>query len=70
MPCDQARSRGAHGALGAAELWEQVAHVDPVGANTTVSEYNHREAGRHGQKRAAGKWLYDRIRTLPAKWGK
>ena len=32
------------------ELWEQVAHVDPVVANPTASEYSRREAERHRQK--------------------
>ena len=42
------------------ELWEQVAHVDPIVANPTASEYSRREAGRHRQKRAHGKHYYDR----------
>ena len=41
------------------DLWEQVAHVDPVGANPTVSEYTRREARRHSQRRADGKRIYD-----------
>ena len=41
------------------ELWEQVAHVDPVVANPTVSEYTRREARRHNRKRADGKRLFD-----------
>ncbi len=41
------------------ELWEQVADVDPVGANPTVSEYTQREARRHTQKRANGKRVFD-----------
>ena len=41
------------------ELWEQVAHVDPVVANPTVSEFSRREAGRQRQKRADGKRIYD-----------
>ena len=42
------------------ELWEQVAHVDPVVANPTASEYSRREAGRLSQKRVDGKRYYDR----------
>ena len=42
------------------DLWGQVAHVDPVVANPTASEYSRREAGRHRQKRVDGKRYYDR----------
>ncbi len=42
------------------DLWEQVAHVDPIVANPTASEYSRREAGRHRQKRVDGKRYYDR----------
>ncbi|KZR93731.1 hypothetical protein MITS9509_00326 [Synechococcus sp. MIT S9509] len=42
------------------ELWEQVAHVEPVVANPTASEYSSREAGRHRRKRVDGKRYYDR----------
>jgi len=41
------------------ELWEQVAHVDPVVANPTVSEFTRREARRLNQKRADGKRMFD-----------
>ena len=41
------------------ELWEQVAHVDPVVANPTVSEFTRREARRLNQKRADGKRVFD-----------
>jgi hypothetical protein len=42
------------------ELWEQVAHVDPVLFNPTVSEYTRREADRHRhQRRPDGKRLFD-----------
>ena len=41
------------------DLWEQVAPVDPVGANPTVSQYTLREARRHSPKRADGKRVYD-----------
>jgi hypothetical protein len=33
------------------ELWQQVAHVDPLHANPSVSEYSRREAGRKGARR-------------------
>ena len=41
------------------ELWEQVAHVDPMVANPSVSQYTRREAQRHRQKRADGRRFYD-----------
>jgi hypothetical protein len=41
------------------ELWEHVAHVDPVQANPTVSQYSRREARRHSQKRVDGKRVLD-----------
>ncbi len=41
------------------DLWEQVAHVDPVVSNPTVSDFTRREARRHRQKRADGKRLFD-----------
>jgi hypothetical protein len=41
------------------ELWEQVAHVDPIAANPTVSQYTRREARRHRQKRVDGKRFHD-----------
>ena len=41
------------------ELWQQVAHVDPIVANPTASEYSRREAGRHRHKRVDGKRYYD-----------
>ncbi len=41
------------------ELWEQVAHVDPVVANPTVSEFTRRSARRASIKRADGKRFYD-----------
>ena len=40
-------------------LWEQVAHVDPVAANPTVSQFTRREARRHNQKRLNNKRFYD-----------
>ncbi len=41
-------------------LWQQVAHVDPLVANPTVSEYTRREARRHSRKRSDGKVIFDR----------
>ncbi len=41
------------------ELWEQVAHVDPVVANPTVIEFTRRSARRANIKRADGKRFYD-----------
>jgi hypothetical protein len=41
------------------DLWEQVAHVDPVGTNPTVSQFTQREARRHSHKRADGKRVFD-----------
>jgi hypothetical protein len=42
------------------ELWQQVAHVDPLVSNPTVSEYTRREARRHSRKRSDGKVIFDR----------
>ncbi|NQV10192.1 MAG: hypothetical protein HQ527_03350 [Cyanobacteria bacterium] len=42
------------------ELWEQVAHVDPVVANPSVSEFSRREAQRLRSRRSDGGRLYDR----------
>jgi hypothetical protein len=42
------------------ELWEQVAHVDPVVANPSVSEFSRREAQRQRSRRSDGGRLYDR----------
>ena len=41
------------------ELWDQVAHVDPLSSNPTVSEYSRREARRYSQKRVDGKRVFD-----------
>lgn len=41
------------------ELWQQVAHVDPVVANPSVSDYTRREARRFSRKRADGKGIFD-----------
>ena len=41
------------------ELWEQVAHVDPLQANPTVGEFTRRSARRPSLKRADGKRFFD-----------
>ena len=41
------------------ELWQQVAHVDPVVSNPSVSEFSRREARRHQRKRADGAVIFD-----------
>jgi len=41
------------------DLWQQVAHVDPVVANPSVSEFSRREARRHRRKRADGKAVFE-----------
>jgi hypothetical protein len=33
------------------ELWQQVAHVDPLHANPSVSEFSRRQAGRRDTRR-------------------
>lgn len=43
-----------------AELWQQVAHVDPLHANPTVSEYSRRQARRLSPRRLDGKQFFDR----------
>jgi hypothetical protein len=40
-------------------LWQQVAHVDPVEANPSVSQFSRREARRHRSRRADGRRLWD-----------
>lgn len=42
------------------ELWQQVAHVDPVQANPTVSEFSRREARRHNHRTEQGGRWFDR----------
>jgi len=37
------------------DLWQQVAHVDPVGGNPSVSQFTARQARRHNSKRSDGK---------------
>ncbi len=41
------------------ELWQQVARVDPVVANPSVSQFTRREARRLNQRRADGGRIYD-----------
>ena len=41
------------------EFWQQVAHVDPLVANPSVSEFTRRSARRATAVRADGKRLYD-----------
>ena len=41
------------------ELWQQVAHVEPLVANPTVSEFTRREAHRQSQRTASGHRWYD-----------
>ena len=41
------------------DLWQQVAHVDPLHPNPTVSEYTRRCARRPGLKRADGRSFFD-----------
>jgi hypothetical protein len=42
------------------ELWQQVAHVDPVGANPSVSEFSRREARQGDGRRRDGRTWSDR----------
>lgn len=41
------------------ELWQQVAHVDPLQANPTVSEFTRRQARRLTHKRHDGRRYWD-----------
>jgi hypothetical protein len=41
------------------ELWQQVAHVDPLQPNPTVSEYTRRQARRLQHRRPDGRRFYD-----------
>jgi len=41
------------------DLWEQVAHVDPVTANPSVSEFSRRHARRGGRKRVDGRAWFE-----------
>ena len=42
------------------ELWQQVAHVDPLAANPSVGEYTRRSAHRASLRRDDGKRFVDR----------
>lgn len=42
------------------DLWLQVAHVDAIGGNPTVSQYTAREAQRLRHRRVDGKTYFDR----------
>jgi len=41
------------------ELWKQVAHVDPLVANPSVSEFSRRSARRPDALRSDGKRYFD-----------
>jgi hypothetical protein len=41
------------------ELWQQVAHVDPLQSNPTASEFTRRSARRPSLKRADGKRFHE-----------
>ncbi|MGB5135662.1 MAG: hypothetical protein WBN89_10865 [Prochlorococcaceae cyanobacterium] len=41
------------------ELWQQVAHVDPVGANPSVSEFSRRAARRGDARRSDGRRYWE-----------
>jgi hypothetical protein len=41
------------------ELWQQVAHVDPLVSNPTVGQYTRQAARRAGGARADGKRYFD-----------
>jgi hypothetical protein len=41
------------------DLWQQVAHVDGLNGNPTVSAFTAREARRHRQRTAKGKRIFD-----------
>jgi hypothetical protein len=41
------------------ELWQQVAHVDPLVSNPTVGEYTRRQAQRLRNRRADGRLFWD-----------
>lgn len=43
------------------ELWQQVAHVDPLAANPSVSEYSRRSARRATLTRGDGRRYYDPV---------
>lgn len=41
------------------ELWEKVAHVDPLVSNPTVSQFTRRESRRTNLRRADGRRFYE-----------
>ena len=41
------------------DLWQQVAHVDPLVPNPSVSQYTRQSARRAGGRRADGKRFFD-----------
>ena len=41
------------------DQWEQVAHMNTTAANSTVSDYTHRDARRNAIKRVDGKRYFD-----------
>ncbi len=41
------------------ELWEQVAHVDPVGANPSVGQFTRQQARRHAHNGIRGRQFYE-----------
>jgi hypothetical protein len=43
------------------ELWQQVAHVDPLQPNPTVSEFSRRQARRLRNRRPDGSQLFERL---------
>lgn len=43
------------------ELWQQVAHVDPLQPNPTVSEFSRRQARRLRNRRPDGSPLFERL---------
>jgi hypothetical protein len=43
------------------ELWQQVAHVDPLLPNPTVSEFSRRQAGRLRNRRVDGRMLFEQF---------
>ena len=43
------------------DLWQQVAHVDPLLPNPTVGEYTRRQARRLSNRRVDGRQLFERF---------
>jgi hypothetical protein len=42
------------------ELWQQVAHVNPLMPNPSVSQFSYRASRQHDRRRSDGRRLYDR----------